>query len=64
MHVKLLSISVSAPDKKGRRDVTLNKAGGPRAVDFASFVDLDDAAFETIDPLLDALRNAGVESSG
>jgi len=40
------------------------EGGGPRAIDFASFAGLDDSAYETIGPLLDALRNAGVRSTG
>lgn len=59
-HVKFLSVSVSEPDKKGRRDVTLNRGPG---VLFLVLGKLDDAAFETVRPLLDALRNAGVRST-
>jgi hypothetical protein len=59
-HVKFLSVSVSDPDKKGRRDVKVNRDPGLLFL----LLKLDDAAFEVVRPLLDALRNAGVRSTG
>jgi hypothetical protein len=41
-HVTLLAVTISGPDKRGNRDVTL------------------EAAFERFQPLLDALKGAGV----
>jgi hypothetical protein len=53
-HVKLLAVTVSGPDKKGNRDVTLEQSGIENALP------PDEAAFERFQPLLDALRGAGV----
>ncbi len=53
-HVTLLAVTVSGPDKKGNRNVTLTQSGMDNALP------LDEAAFERIQPLLDALRSAGV----
>lgn len=59
-HVKFLSLEVSGPDKKGRRDVSLNEA---RGILFLGLAKLDDAQFDAAQPLLDALRNAGVSTA-
>jgi hypothetical protein len=53
-HVHLLTVAVSGPDKKGNRNVTLVQAGIDNAVP------LDEAAFERFQPVLDALKGAGV----
>lgn len=53
-HVKLLTASVSGPDKHGSRTVTLVQASIDNALP------LDEAAFESFQPLLDALKSAGV----
>jgi hypothetical protein len=53
-HVKLLTVTVSAPDKKGNRNITLQQAG------IDNSVPLDDAQFEALQPLLEALKGAGV----
>jgi hypothetical protein len=53
-HVKLLTVTVSTPDKRGNRNVTLQQAGIDNALP------LDDAQFERFQPLLDALKGAGV----
>lgn len=57
-HIKLLAVTVSSPDKKGNRMVTLTQAGNDTSVPF------DEAQFETVTPLLDALRSAGVSVAG
>ena len=53
-HVKLLAVTVSGPDKKGNRDVTLTQAGINHSLP------LDEAAFERFQPLFDSLKSAGV----
>lgn len=53
-HVKLLAATVSAPDKKGNRNVTLEQAG----IDTA--LPLDEAEFGRFQPVLDTLKGAGV----
>jgi hypothetical protein len=59
-HVKFLSLEVSGPDKKGRRDIWLRRG---REMPFFELGKLDDAQFEAAQPLLDALRNAGVSTT-
>jgi len=59
-HVKFLSLSVAGPDKKGRRDIWLKRGG---EMLFLGLAKLDDAQFEAAQPLLDALRNAGVSTT-
>jgi hypothetical protein len=59
-HVKFLSLEVSDPDKKGRRDVKVNRDPG---VLFLLLGKLDDAQFEAVQPLLEALSNAGVSTT-
>jgi hypothetical protein len=59
-HVKFLSLEVSGPDKKGRRDILLNRGGG---IMFLLLGKLDDAQFAAAQPLLDALTNAGVSTT-
>jgi hypothetical protein len=63
MHVKFLSVSVSDPDKKGRRNIMVNRMYMNQGIPFLPLFKLDDAAFEVVQPLLDALRNAGVTSN-
>jgi len=53
-HVELLAVAVSGPDKKGSRNVTLEQSQREWAVP------LDAEAFEAFQPLLDALKSAGV----
>jgi hypothetical protein len=53
-HVRLLTVVVPAPDKRGNRDVELRQAQRTASLP------LDEGAFERIQPLLDALRQAGV----
>ncbi len=57
-HVHLLTIAVAGPDKHGSRNVTLRQAGE------VLFLPLDALAFERIQPLLDALKQAGVSIVG
>ncbi len=59
-HVKFLSLEVSGPDKKGRRDVWLKRG---LDMPFLVLAKLDDAQFEAAQPLLDALGNAGVRTT-
>jgi len=56
-NVRLLAIKVPGPDKKGRRVLTLTHAG--RDYDLS----LESEEFETLQPVLDALRAAGVPCS-
>lgn len=56
-HAKLLTVTVSEP-KKGQRHVTLEQS--QRQNDLL----LDDAAFAKLQPILDALRSAGVAVNG
>ena len=56
IHVRFLSVLVSEPDKKGRRDVALNKVGRSAVQRFAVFTQLDDSALRD-DPT--APRRAG-----
>jgi hypothetical protein len=57
-HVKLLAVTVAAPDKKGRHQVRLEQT--QRETDML----LDDDAFGRLQPVLDALRAAGVTFNG
>jgi hypothetical protein len=59
-HVRFLSLEVSGPDKKGRRDVWLKRGG---VTPFLALGKLDDAQFAAVQPLLDALRSAGVSTA-
>jgi hypothetical protein len=52
-HVKLLTVTVSRPDKRGAREITLTQAGTNAALP------LDEPA--TFRPILEALQNAGVK---
>ena len=54
-HVKLLTVTVSGPDKRGGRQVTLTQAG----IDAA--LPLDEPEFAAFQPILEALQHAGVE---
>ena len=57
-HVKLLTVTVSGPDKRGTRQITLEQS--QRQTDMP----LDETAFARLQPLLDALRTAGVTVTG
>ncbi len=57
-HVKLLTVTVSAPDKRGARQVMLEQSQRLTALP------LDEAAYAEVQPLLDALRTAGVTVTG
>ena len=57
-HVKLLTVSVAAPDKRGQRRVTLEQSQREMALL------LDEDAFGRLQPILDALRSAGVAFHG
>ncbi len=57
-HVTLLTAKVAGPDKRGDREVTLVQAGIQHAVP------LDEATFGRFQPLLDALKGAGVSVAG
>lgn len=54
-HVKQLTVTVSGPDRKGRRKVRL---AGKSHIGFTA-VDLEEPQWESLQPLLDALRAAG-----
>jgi hypothetical protein len=53
-HVQLLSVTVSRPDKHGYRNVVFIQAG------MANSLPVDEPAYEQLQPLLDALKSAGV----
>ena len=57
-HVKLLTVTVSGPDKHGNRNVTLVQANIDNAVP------IDEGTFGQFQPILDALKSAGVSVSG
>jgi hypothetical protein len=57
-HATFLRVSLAAPDKRGVRRVTLEQPGT------IATLSLDDAAFARIQPMLDALRSAGVAVDG
>jgi len=57
-HVKLLTVTVSAPDKRGARQVMLEQSQR------VTSLPLDEAAFAQCQPLLDALRAAGATMTG
>ena len=57
-HVKLLTVTVSGPDKRGTRQVTLEQSQQETGMP------LDETAFARFQPILDALRNAGVTVTG
>jgi hypothetical protein len=54
-HVRLLTVTVSGADKKGRRRVTLAQPGN------ISELLLDEAEFEGLQPIFEGLRAAGVK---
>jgi hypothetical protein len=56
-HVTLLAVTVSGPDKRGTRTVKLEQS----QVEYDWPV--DEAQFEQLRPVLDALRGAGVSVS-
>jgi len=57
-HVTLLTVTVSAPDKRGARQVRLEQSQR------LTSLPLDETAFAQFQPLLDALRTAGVTVTG
>jgi len=57
-HVRLLSVKVSQPNKKGGRQVTFTQTQTETSLL------LDDAEFSLLQPLLAALRDAGVTMAG
>jgi hypothetical protein len=56
-HANLLSITVPAPDKRGNRDVTLHQSATETSLP------VDEQQFAMIQPVLDALKAAGIEVS-
>ena len=56
-HVKLLAVEVEDPDKKGIRTLSF------RVPAYIAFLLCDEPAFERFQPMLDALRAAGVSVS-
>jgi hypothetical protein len=57
-HAKLLSVTVSGPDKHGNRNVVLRQAG------IDNSLPVDEQAYEELQPLLQALKSAGVSVVG
>ena len=57
-HVNLLSVTVSGPDKHGNRNVVLRQAG------IDNSLPVDEPAYAQLQPLLEALRSAGVSVAG
>jgi hypothetical protein len=57
-HVKLLSVTVSGPDKHGNRNVVLHQAGTENSLP------VDEPAYERLQSLLAALKSAGVPVAG
>lgn len=57
-HVRLLSVTVSGPDKHGNRNVVLRQAG------IENSLPVDEAAYEQLQPLLAALKSTGVPVAG
>jgi hypothetical protein len=54
-HVRLLTVTVTGPNRKGRRLMTLAQAG------YRSELPLDEAEFQGLQPIFEALRGAGVK---
>ena len=57
-HVNLLSVTVSGADKHGNRNVVLRQAG------IDNSLPVDEAVYQQLQPLLQALENAGVSIAG
>jgi hypothetical protein len=57
-HVRLVSVTVSGPDKHGNRDVVLRQAG------IDNSLPVDEPTYEQLQPLLLALKSAGVSVTG
>jgi hypothetical protein len=57
-HVKLLTVTVSGTDERGNRNVTLEQAQTETSLP------LDTLAFARFQPVLDALKGAGVSVAG
>jgi hypothetical protein len=57
-HVKLLSVTVSGPDKHRNRNVVLRQAG------IENSLPVDEPAYERLQSLLAALKSAGVPVVG
>lgn len=58
LHVKLLSVTVSGPDRHGNRSTVLTQAG------IDNSLPVDEPACEQLRPLLQALKSAGVSVAG
>ena len=54
-HINLLTVKVSGPDKRGSRLVTLTQALNEASLP------LDESEFAAFQPILDAMRGAGVK---
>lgn len=57
-HVRLLSVTVSGPGKHGNRNVVFRQAGMDNSLP------VDEPAYERLQSLLQALKNAGVRVAG
>ena len=57
-HVALLAVSVPEADKRGNRHLAFHQSQRQ------TLLPLDQEQFERLQPILDALRNAGVEVTG
>lgn len=53
-HIKLLTVTVSGLDKHGNRNIALRQAGTETSLP------VDESAYEQLQPILTALKNAGV----
>ena len=54
-HINLLTVKISRPDKRGSRVVTLTQALNEASLP------LDESQFAAFQPILDAMRGAGVK---
>ena len=54
-HINLLTVKISRPDKRGSRVVTLTQALNEASLP------LDESQFAAFQPILDAMRDAGVK---
>jgi hypothetical protein len=57
-HVRLLSVTVSGPDRHGNRNIALKQAGVENSLP------VDEPTYEALQPLLEALKLAGVPVAG
>jgi hypothetical protein len=53
-HVRLLSVAVSRPDKRGNRNIVLTQTQTDH------YLTVDEPGWEQLQPLLEALKSAGV----